>query len=404
MLDGGADGDGILGGGGDDVIRGDGDSPAAVQGNDNMAGGAGDDVLDGGGNGDLMLGGTGRDLLRYDASARTEGVVVTLDGLCNDGSPADVFAPPPPLQGLGFRDPETGLQVRCAANGADRDNAAPDIEQVTGTAFADDITGTGADELLVGGPGNDELEGAGGVDQLFGRGGSDTLLARDERADATISCDGDVVPTGPGGADRAVVDAVDPVEPDCETVERGGAGREGPIGGGLPPVAFPPGPPAPPSQVLVPPPPPFIAVPPQIRPSDQGAGRGAGGGDGRRAPQLRITSPVATIQRDGVATFRARCVYRAAQCVGRATLTLARRTPARVGGRRVVLPAGRRLASAPVRIPWGTSRPVRMRVGGLTITGPGAIRARLEVRARDSGFPRGPEARAVRAVLLGARR
>ena len=86
-----------------------------------------------------------------------------------------------------------------------------------------DFTGSGADELLQGNANLDRLEGGGGRDSLLGLEGSDLLLARDATEDALIDC-------GEGRADddRAVVDAVDPVEPNCETIERGRAELPGP--------------------------------------------------------------------------------------------------------------------------------------------------------------------------------
>jgi hypothetical protein len=53
-------------------------------------------------------------------------------------------------------------------------------------------------------------DGAGGRDTLNSNDRNDTILARDGAADS-VSC-------GPG-TDRAVVDPLDTVSPDCETVE-----------------------------------------------------------------------------------------------------------------------------------------------------------------------------------------
>lgn len=239
VVHGGAGGDRLVGGAGSDRLHGD-------DGDDRLAGHAGDDDLDGGAGADrlgvdaddardadpgadVLRGGPDRDTL--DLSARAAGVTITLDGIADDGSPGE------------------------------RDNAGPDIEQVTGTPYADVITGSAAADSLIGlagddrlngdgGPddlnggdgddtlsggadkdwlkgdsGNDTLHGGAGTDQLFGERqictspgctpGNDVLYARDGEVDAVV-CG--------GGQDTTQVDALDQVQIDgatgCETVDR----------------------------------------------------------------------------------------------------------------------------------------------------------------------------------------
>ena len=143
-----------------------------------------------------------------------------------------------------------------------------------------DFTGSAADEVLPGQQGSDRFEGGGGRDTLIGREGNDLLLGRDSVADARISCG-----EGGGDDDRAVVDAVDPVDPDCETIERGAARdaradrrrRPGGPARGLPTAAAPGA----------------GAGRPAVQ---RRRGRGPGGGDnGQTPPELEIPTPVAFV-------------------------------------------------------------------------------------------------------------
>ena len=155
-------------------------------GNDDLSGGAAFDILDGGdGNdlltpysfGDTVAGGPGVDTVRYSGYAAA--IVVTLDGVANDGD-AD-----------------------------DDQNVAADVENATGGSGDDDLSGNAAANVLRGGEGGDTLQGGGGADQLFGEGGNDVLRARDGVADA-IDC-------GPG-QDSVTADVADVVDVDCESV------------------------------------------------------------------------------------------------------------------------------------------------------------------------------------------
>jgi len=101
----------------------------------------GTDVLDGGENRDTADFGIGGD------NILTRGVVVTLDGIANDGIPG---------QG-------------CIVNVLDS------VEGVRGTVFDDHITGNEKFNNLFGGAGNDTLIGLGGADTLRGGNGDDEL-------------------------------------------------------------------------------------------------------------------------------------------------------------------------------------------------------------------------------------
>lgn len=155
---------------------------------DRLEGGAGNDSLSGGAGNDLLLGGSGNDRFveRYDTGSdrlyggsgtdsvsyagRTAGVAVRLDNLANDGRSGEL------------------------------DNVRSDIENVTGTSYADTLAGSSVANSIIGGGGNDTVTGNGGVDRLDGSSGNDTLYARDGVRDSVI---------GGTGTDRARVDAAD---------------------------------------------------------------------------------------------------------------------------------------------------------------------------------------------------
>ena len=134
---------------------------------DIVDGGPGNDLLDPGLN-DTVAGGPDVDTVRMPYPG---GEVVTLDDLANDGRPGETF------------------------------NIRSSVENVIGGPGGDQIDGSSGPNML---------DGAGGNDTLNGLAGADTLMARDGAADS-VSC-------GPGD-DRAIVDTLDTVSPDCETVE-----------------------------------------------------------------------------------------------------------------------------------------------------------------------------------------
>jgi Ca2+-binding RTX toxin-like protein len=113
----------------------------AGKGNDTLDGGLGDDHLFGGLGADALIGGAGIDTANY--SMADAGVALDLAHGGRGGEAlGDTFS---------------------------------DIENVTGSAFADVITGNDANNDLRGGAGDDQLIGGAGSDFLFGGNGADTL-------------------------------------------------------------------------------------------------------------------------------------------------------------------------------------------------------------------------------------
>jgi hypothetical protein len=148
-------------------------------------GGDGNDQIRGSGAGaDVVNGGAGTDTFLVAGGAWT----VSLDDVANDGIP-----------------------------GTNVSNVRPDVENITGGAFADELTGNAAANVLRGGGAGDKLDGKGGSDSIFGEGGDDTITARDGAAD-TIDC-GD-------GNDTVTADPQDIVIA-CETVTYADADGDG---------------------------------------------------------------------------------------------------------------------------------------------------------------------------------
>jgi Ca2+-binding RTX toxin-like protein len=139
----------IRGGDGDDVISGGVNGGACGSDVDALDGEAGNDTFDQGtvaDCGDTINGGAGID--RMDYQRRSANLVISIDGLANDGNP------------LG---------------GGEKDNVKVDVEIVIGGSGNDQITGSAKNDELHGGPGNDLINGGAGNDVLCGDRGNDTL-------------------------------------------------------------------------------------------------------------------------------------------------------------------------------------------------------------------------------------
>jgi Ca2+-binding RTX toxin-like protein len=178
----------IVGWGGNDVLIG-------LAGNDNLQGYDDDDTLEGGSGNDTLNGNAGNDTVSY--SNDTAAVTVNLS--------------------------TSGSQNTVGA-GSDK---ISNVENLTGSAYADTLTGSsgvnlidglaGADNIS-GGDGADTLTGGPGADQLHGGAGNDTLALDDAAADSTTAS------TCGAGTDVATSDAADSVDADCETNNVVGSG------------------------------------------------------------------------------------------------------------------------------------------------------------------------------------
>ena len=199
---------------------------------DTINGGEGDDILgfvpyDTLTHGaDVVNGGPGLDEgrveLRLNAPAFTGpvDVALSLDGVANDGIAG---------QGANFVDVEDATALSLFV-------AVP--TRAYGRAT---LTGNSAPNLIEGDNGNDVIDGGAGNDVLDGDDGDDTINARDGFVDRVV-CD--------AGNDLAIVDPLDQVGQDCETVQVADAVVPGITPPAPPPVLAPaPGPAAPPPPV-----------------------------------------------------------------------------------------------------------------------------------------------------------
>ena len=172
------------GGPGDDWL-------VAGAGDDELAGGAGHDRLDGGAGSDDLDGAGGEDMVDY--TLRTGPVIVTLDGVENDGAPGEL-------------------------------DLVVGVENVHGGSGNDVVDGDGEANEIAGGAGDDSLGGGDGADSIDGGEGQDGVNALDPP-----NADGEPASSGPGedqvscggGRDRVYGDDPDGVGGDCEQVSRG---------------------------------------------------------------------------------------------------------------------------------------------------------------------------------------
>ena len=199
VLDGGSAADKLDGGLGVDTLSGGpgNDSLSGGDDGDGLAGGDGDDRLLGGAAADSYAGGAGHDAV--DWSDQTAPVTADFNSVADDG----VAGAPELLPG----DVE---QVEGGLAGDDL-SAGPVGTVLHGNAGADTLRGGPGNDALHGGADGDELSGGGGTDRFDGEAGTDRVLARDG-TNEVIACGTE--------ADFAQVDPLEPVELDCETVDR----------------------------------------------------------------------------------------------------------------------------------------------------------------------------------------
>jgi Ca2+-binding RTX toxin-like protein len=153
--------DSITGNAGDNNLNGD-------DGNDTIAGNDGNDWLDGGGGNDSLVGGLGMDQLSGGSGNDT------IDG--GDGRDRvtyfNEFGSYPSL-GKGV---VVNLATGIATDNWGNTDKLVNIEDVSGSRYADTLTGNDADNSLYADDGNDTLSGGGGNDWLDGGAGADSLM------------------------------------------------------------------------------------------------------------------------------------------------------------------------------------------------------------------------------------
>jgi hypothetical protein len=169
-------------------------------GDDDLFGGRACDTLEGGGNKDTLDGGPGADVLNggsgwdtADYGSRTEKILVSLDGVPNDGK-------------------ETGSGVTCngtptSPSATEGDNVLA-TENVDGGSGNDRLVGNSGPNRLYGGPGHDELDGKLGADDLYGGDGWDTVSYGGRTADLSVTIGGTGGEANEGDFVRADVEGV----------------------------------------------------------------------------------------------------------------------------------------------------------------------------------------------------
>jgi Ca2+-binding RTX toxin-like protein len=142
----------LIGSEADDVLTGDGGANTLQggDGDDTLDGGAGTDLLNGGGDNDTLIGGAGADALFGS---------IGIDTAVYLGSATAVTV---------------NLASGTGTGGDAQGDTLSDVENVTGSTFADTLIGSSSANVLSGSNGNDILEGLNGADTLNGGLGNDT--------------------------------------------------------------------------------------------------------------------------------------------------------------------------------------------------------------------------------------
>lgn len=182
---GGAGNDTLLGGDGNDTLIGDDLTYSTVAkrlfsantGNDSLLGGAGNDVLIGGGGNDTLDGGDGTDTASYIYA--TSAIQADLGlGKSDGGEGKDVLRNIENLTGSIYADKLTGDTGNNTLNGdagSDTLIGGEGNDSLVGGDGADSLSGGSGDDALAGDNGNDRLNGDLGNDSLTGGSGNDSL-------------------------------------------------------------------------------------------------------------------------------------------------------------------------------------------------------------------------------------
>ena len=179
-VSGGLANDTITGDGGDNILAGD-------SGNDTLVGGAGNDTLYGDGRiiVDSHDSGTSGPITTYaDIAAAFPGDPTAVDGndILEGGLGDDVLWGGGGIDTASYAHASGSVTVGLGngaasgfSSGADGNDTLHDIENITGSAFNDQLLGNNGDNVLSGGDGHDLLRGNGGNDTLLGGNGDDFL-------------------------------------------------------------------------------------------------------------------------------------------------------------------------------------------------------------------------------------
>jgi len=163
------------------------DALVGNDGNNTLYGRSGDDFLDGGDGPDMLWGGLGNDMLK-------------------GGGGADWLGGDEGIDTVSYYESPEGVTVLLNVNGVGgaggdaEGDILGDIENLTGSTYADTLGGDDGVNQLMGMDGNDTLKGFGGADSLHGGNGNDTLYGMDG-ADVLRGDSGNDTLNGGAGAD-----------------------------------------------------------------------------------------------------------------------------------------------------------------------------------------------------------
>jgi Ca2+-binding RTX toxin-like protein len=184
-LHGGNDDDRVFGGQGRDLLFGD-DGNDDIEGNEDddlVHGGSGDDNLNGGAGNDQLFGGVGADFMDGGDGIDTASYALSAGGV------------------------SAFLSIFTSSRGDAAGDQLTQIENITGSDFADILGGDASANVLRGGLGDDALFGDGGADVLDGGAGSDTVNYVFSPIAVTVS-----LATGAGSAGDAAGDTLIGIE------------------------------------------------------------------------------------------------------------------------------------------------------------------------------------------------
>lgn len=159
-------------------------------GSNTLSGGAGDDILEGMAGSDILDGGSGSNTASY--SGASSGVVSSLTvGIFNGTN----------FTSAGGHD--VHVEVTAAAGDAGGDTLI-NIQNLSGSAYADTLIGNDLDNTLSGGAGDDILEGMAGADLLNGDGGSNSASYAHSADAVSVSLSSGTGTAGDATGDRLV--------------------------------------------------------------------------------------------------------------------------------------------------------------------------------------------------------
>lgn len=191
LLNGGNGNDRLFGGDDNDTLNG-------GIGDDQLFGGTGDDVLNGDAGNDILMGDSGNDTIEGGSG---------IDTVSYQSSPTGVLAN---LNSISYNNPVASdlppftIAANTALDGFGTIDVLANIENLTGSEFADILIGTNMANVIQGLAGNDWLIGNAGNDRLDGGSGNDTVSYQFDPRAVTVNLDLATAIDGWGNTDQLI--------------------------------------------------------------------------------------------------------------------------------------------------------------------------------------------------------